>query len=272
MSRVRILVVDDNAMNLALVGYLLTAAGCEVVSAAHGEQALSVLADDAAFDGILCDVQMPVMDGYEFARRVKAAPDWQHIPLVAITAQAMVGDRERILAAGFDDYLSKPLDPASFIATLASRVSGLAVPPTPPQRASDGEPRPRRGTEATILVLDDIPANLQLKRSLLEPLGFRVVTADRPDEALMLAREERPQLIISDVGMRESSGFEFIAQVKREPGLADVPFIFLSATHWDEEARLRGLALGAARYLRRPIDTDTLLREIRSCLGVAPVP
>jgi CheY-like chemotaxis protein len=100
MKQPRILVVDDNAMNLTLVSYLLVSAGCEVVSAEHGERALALLAQQREFDAILCDIQMPVMDGHEFARHVKAMPAWRHVPLVAISALAMVGDRDRICRPG----------------------------------------------------------------------------------------------------------------------------------------------------------------------------
>jgi two-component system cell cycle response regulator len=208
------------------------------------------------------------MDGYEFARRVRSSNSWRDIPLIAISALAMVGDRDRILEAGFSAYLSKPIDPQSFIGTLKGMVPGLGgervmnvrEPHAPP-------PIIRSGTGATILVLDDTATNLQLKRGLLEPLGYRVVTADNPIAAWKLAKSSRPQLIISDVGMQIGSGFDFIASVKADLELRDVPFIFLSATHWDDAARTKGLALGAVRYLRRPIESEDLLHEIRRCLG-----
>lgn len=267
MKPARILLVDDNAMNLALVSYLLTNAGCEVVSAEHGERALAVLAEQRPIDAILCDIQMPVMDGHEFARRVRSVPAWRDIPMVAISALAMVGDRDRILASGFDGYLSKPIEPSTFLATLKTLIPGLGADghdlPAPVPAPSPLPPPP---VGATVLVLDDTPANLQLKRDLLEPLGYCVVTADNPDDAMRLARASRPQLIISDVGMQVGSGFDFIAMVKADAALRDVPFLFLSATHWDETSRARGLALGATRYLRRPIEPETLLREIRQCL------
>lgn len=267
MRPARVLVVDDNAMNLTLVSYLLTSAGCEVVSADHGEHALAVLAERHGFDAILCDIQMPVMDGYEFAQRVKGTPAWRDIPMVAISALAMVGDRDRILAAGFDGYLSKPIEPSKFIATLKTLIPSLAADHDLPATVPAPAPLPPLAIGATVLVLDDTPANLQLKRDLLVPLGYRVVTADNPEDAIRLAKAERPQLIISDVGMQVGSGFDFIEMVKAEPELRAVPFLFLSATHWDEPARTRGLALGATRYLRRPIESETLLREIRRCLA-----
>ncbi|WP_374565323.1 response regulator [Ideonella sp.] len=266
MSKPCLLVIDDNAINLALIGYLLTSAGWETCPAENGAQALKLLAQRHDFAAILCDIQMPVMDGYEFARQVKAQPAWAAVPLVAVTALAMVGDRDRILAAGFDGYVSKPIEPVEFIAALKNIVPSLETPPPQAAPAPAPAPLPPPPAGQTILVLDDTPSNLQLKRDLLQPLGYRVLTAQTPAVAMALAQAERPHLIISDVGMPTGSGFDFIAEVKADPALRDIPFLFLSATHWDERARARGLALGARRYLRRPIDSQTLLYEIRRCL------
>ena len=71
-------------------------------------------------DVIICDVLMPGMDGYEFARRRAADPVLRRVPLVAVTALAMVDDRERILEGGFDDYISKPIDPETFVDEIAA--------------------------------------------------------------------------------------------------------------------------------------------------------
>lgn len=268
MSRPRLLVVDDNAINLALVSYLLESSGCEVASAENGERALALLEQRSDFDAVLCDIQMPVMDGYELARRIRVRPELAAIPLVALTALAMVGDRERILAAGFNAYVSKPIEPASFLATLATLVPALGSGPATPATAPAPAPLPMPARQS-ILVLDDTAYNVELKRNLLEPLGYRVLAAETPAAALALARAEKPDLIISDVGMPQGSGFDFIATVKADPTLRDIPFLFLSATHWDEQARQRGMALGAMRYLRRPLDSETLLAEIRSALAAA---
>jgi two-component system, cell cycle response regulator len=267
MKRPALLVIDDNAINLALISYLLGSAGCEVCVAYEGEEAMRMLARRRNFSAILCDIQMPVMDGYELARRVKADATLARIPLMAISALAMVGDRERILAAGFDGYLSKPIEPLTFISTLTSMVPGLWSdrPVQSPAPAPSPLPPPPAGQ--TILALDDTDYNLVLKRDLLQPLGYRVLTAQTAAEALETARREQPDLIISDVGMREGSGFDFITDVKADPQLRDIPFLFISATHWDEASRARGTALGAQNYLRRPMEADALLAEIRRCLA-----
>lgn len=131
----RVLVVDDNAINLALMTYLLDAYGFETAAAGNGEEALACLADWPDAAAVLCDIQMPVMDGYEFASRFRAHPSWAGIPLVAVTALAMVGDRERILAAGFDAYLAKPIEPQTFLVSLFDAVPSLRA-----ASARDGTP------------------------------------------------------------------------------------------------------------------------------------
>lgn len=270
MKPPRVLLVDDNAINLQLVSYLLQAAGCEVLALDNGQQALDALSA-GHFDAVLCDVQMPVMDGCELARRVKADGRWRDLPLVALTALAMVGDREQVLQAGFDAYLSKPIDPTTFIDEFRRLVPGLWSAPAP--FAGEHAPAAPHGLSddwppgMTILVVDDTVSNLALKQGMLQPLGVRVLTATTPDEALALARQEPPDLIISDIGLGQGTGFDVIREVKAEPALREVPFVFLTATHWDEDSRRRALELGADLYLTRPIETPVLLEKIRALLG-----
>jgi two-component system cell cycle response regulator len=261
----RVLIVEDNAMNRELMDYLLRAFGFETLKAVNGRIGLDVARRERP-DLILCDIQMPDVDGLEFARQAKADPALRDMPLVAVTALAMVGDRERVLAHGFDGYISKPLDPQRLIEV----VNGLlpeALHRSSAQRTVPAEPAaPSTLVAPVILVVDDSPNNLQLKRDLLQPHGFEVLTALTAGLALALARERRPALIISDVGMREGNGFDFIRAVKADVDLCRIPFFFLSSTHWDEASRRLGLELGATRYLLRPLEPELLLKEIRDCL------
>lgn len=115
----RILVVEDNAANLELVTYLLRAFGYEVESETNGASGLQN-ALCGKYDLVLSDILMPDMDGLEFARRFKDDPRSVRTPLIAVTALAMTGDRERILRAGFDGYISKPIDPQKFAGQISS--------------------------------------------------------------------------------------------------------------------------------------------------------
>src|SRR5438132_4844774 len=94
--------------------YLLKSFAHLPVVARDGEEALEIVRREP-FDLILCDLQLPKLDGYAFARQVRSDPALSKIPLVAVTAFAMVGDRDKVLAAGFDDYLSKPIVPRTFV-------------------------------------------------------------------------------------------------------------------------------------------------------------
>ncbi len=125
----RVLLVEDNAVNQMLATRLLEGAGHRVTLACNGREALDRLGSDA-FDVVLMDVQMPVMDGLDATRRIRAAEGTTgpHVSIVALTAQAMAGDRERCLAAGADDYLAKPFSAAD----LESAVQGTMRPASRP--------------------------------------------------------------------------------------------------------------------------------------------
>lgn len=109
----RILVIEDNPVNLELMTDLLEAFGFIVLAARDGALGIALVRQEK-LDLIICDVQMPGMDGYEVAAYLKRDPMLRRIPLVAVTALAMVGDREKVLAAGFDGYIDKPISPELF--------------------------------------------------------------------------------------------------------------------------------------------------------------
>jgi PAS domain S-box-containing protein len=127
----RLLLVEDNLMNQDLAVELLTQAGIEVVVADNGQRALERLAQDGAFDGVLMDCQMPEMDGYTATRLLRQNPDWAQLPVIAMTANAMSGDREKVLAAGMNDHISKPIHVNDMFQTIARWVTPrqTATPP-----------------------------------------------------------------------------------------------------------------------------------------------
>src|SRR5260370_36882118 len=108
-----VLVIEDNPANLELMLYLLRAYGFEAVGSQTGTDGMEK-AQTCHFDLILCDIQLPDIDGVGIARALNDGRP----PLVAVTALAMIGDRDRLLAAGFDGYISKPIDPLTFVETV----------------------------------------------------------------------------------------------------------------------------------------------------------
>jgi len=123
LNGARVLMVEDNDMNQELAMELLTNAGIEVVVANHGQEALDILGADPRFDGILMDCQMPVMDGYEATREIRRNAAFKHLPIIAMTANAMAGDREKVLQAGMDDHIAKPLNLKEMYSTMARWIS-----------------------------------------------------------------------------------------------------------------------------------------------------
>jgi two-component system cell cycle response regulator DivK len=117
MTSPRILVVEDNERNMKLFCELLQASGYHTLEARTGESAVE-LALEHGPDLVLMDIQLPDIDGVEALGRLRADERSATLPVLALTAQAMEGDRERFLAAGFDGYLSKPVDIAKFVTTV----------------------------------------------------------------------------------------------------------------------------------------------------------
>ena len=119
----KILLVEDNDMNRDMLSRRLSRRGYYVVVAADGEQGIR-LARAEAPDLILMDMSLPVLDGWEATRRLKAAPETQCIPIIALTAHAMSGDREKAIAAGCNDYDTKPIEFPRLLAKIEAFLDG----------------------------------------------------------------------------------------------------------------------------------------------------
>ena len=135
----RVLLVDDNETNRELGYEILSEAGVQVDQACNGEEAIALVMQ-TPYDAVLMDWQMPVMDGFEATRRIRAEPRFATLPILAMTANAMSGDRARCLAAGMNDHIPKPIDINQLLSTLAHWIQRPA-PATPPQSEAP-EPAP----------------------------------------------------------------------------------------------------------------------------------
>lgn len=118
-----ILLVEDNEMNRDMLARRLGRKGFDVIIAVDGESGVRMAADDGP-DLILMDLSLPGIDGLEATRRVKAAPESAGIPVIALTAHAMTGDRDRALEAGCDDYDTKPVDLDRLLEKIGKQIGG----------------------------------------------------------------------------------------------------------------------------------------------------
>jgi len=120
---VKILYVEDNDDNIYMLQRRLVRAGHTVIIAKDGEQGVAMTSAERP-DLILMDLGLPVLDGWEATRRIKAAAETKHIPVIALTANAMTGDREKAMAAGCDDFDTKPVDMSRLLAKIQALVPG----------------------------------------------------------------------------------------------------------------------------------------------------
>ena len=264
----RILVVEDTAHSLQLMTYLLTAHKHTVVEAVSGEQAIDV-ASATTPDLVVMDLQLPGIDGFETLAALRSIPDRDAVPVIAVTSFAMVGDRDRALEAGFDHYMTKPIDPESFVDEINSRLpeqlrgSDCPRPWAEPSSVTEPASGPARSPGADIVALDDSNLNQTLLRSILEPHGYRVRTASTVEEAIIAVDTACPDLVLSDVHVGNQSGAELLLHLRAVPVLTIVPFAFLSATtDWQDPI----LGDDKAPLIRRPIEPSTLLDKVKGML------
>jgi CheY-like chemotaxis protein len=134
---IKVLIAEDNAVNRELLRELLEARGYEVLEACDGQEALHMI-EQTQPEVLLLDIGMPVLDGFAVVRRIRENPRLALLPVVAVTAYAMRGDREKILNSGFDGYLSKPLNPSALTEEL-DRLLTKGSQPSKPEQPTVGQ-------------------------------------------------------------------------------------------------------------------------------------
>jgi CheY-like chemotaxis protein len=118
----RLLIIEDNEQNLCLATFLLEKSGYEVIAAHDGREGIEKATNEQP-DLIVLDIQLPLMDGYAVANRLKTLPECKAIPIVAVTSFAMLGDKEKVLAAGCEGYIEKPINPETFVQQIERHLS-----------------------------------------------------------------------------------------------------------------------------------------------------
>jgi signal transduction histidine kinase/CheY-like chemotaxis protein len=221
-----VLIIEDEPSAARLLRTYAESMEVEVAVANDGERGLDA-ARDRSPDAIVLDVLLPGMDGWEVLRELKSDPSTRNIPVIIVT---IVDEREVGLALGAVDYFVKPVDRVALI----DRLSRLTLTTKVKQR------------EVRVLAVDDDPAAVAMVEAALGPEGFTVVPAYDGRQALVLARERPPDLVICDLLMPDLDGFGVVSALKAEPRTEEVPIIVLTAHELsaDEKSRLNGKILG----------------------------
>ncbi len=259
-----ILVVEDSPDIRALIRMLLEPAGHRVSVAADGREGVEAARRERP-DLVLMDLSLPVLSGWEATRQIKRDPMTSSIIVLAVTAHAMQGDRERAIAAGCDGFLSKPIDEETFEKEVSAWLAGRRRERALETAAPTAVPEEAEGTRGRILVVDDQPEIADLIRADLESDGHRVATAGGLGQAAALfTPESQFDLAVVDVLLGSDSGYELVGELIARSS-EYLPVLLLTAGTIDRE---RGYEAGADDFIGKPIESAELKARCRSLIRI----
>jgi len=245
-----VLVIEDNPGTRKLLRITLESYGCEVVEARDGETALQCL--NGHVDLIVQDLLLPDMDGIDLRARIREHANATDVPVIAVSGYTQRLYGEAASAAGFADRFQKPVEPSALLGAVQAWLPAV------------GQDLPR-GT-ARVLVADDTDIQRKLTVLRLRECGYDVLQADNGLSALELAREERPDVIVTDVLMPGLDGFELCRLVAEDPDLGGTPVVLASSVFVEEADRELAVKAGAAGYVTRAPDMAAILDSVRRVL------
>ncbi len=276
LAGVRILVVDNDHVNRLAMKVLLEESHAEVTFVESGGEVLAALEAEPGIDIVLMDIMMPVMDGYETIRAIRASEQHKSLAVVAVTGKVMAGERKRCMDAGANDYVPKPLDSADLLAALrpwlpqhtdrpatgateidsAHRFGGVSALPLP--IVLDG--RVLEGLK--ILVVDDDYRNIFAMTALLERGKAVVSVAESGAEAIAIL-ESTPDIdiVLMDIMMPTMDGYDTMRAIRTSGQFMSLPIVAVTGKSAAGE-RERCLDAGANDYIPKPVDAAQLLAAL----------
>lgn len=261
---VRILVVDDHPNTATTLARALAQIGpsVDVVSAVSGLDALEKVKDKGV-DILFTDMIMPEMTGLELIEKMQNHPGGKPSYSYLITAYDVPGLKVSAQRLKVNDVIIKPVRP--------ERICEIATTAITEMKQSTGGADGKKTTvkrKFKILVADDVMDNVTLLTRYLEYEGYDQVIARDGQEALNKVRDELPDIVLLDVNMPKKDGFTVLEEIRKDPAVAHIPVIILTAARLDPSDVRSGLNLGADDYVTKPFDRHELMARIRTKLRV----
>ena len=241
----------------------------EVIAAESGSEALAILEREPDIDIVLMDIMMPIMDGYETMRAIRALEAFKTLPIIAVTGKVMAGERERCIDAGANDYVPKPIDSPILLAAIKPWLVLSEAPVSAPVVAGSGgdptAPPDDKVLGPQILVVDDDFGNTFALAALLER-GHRVIVAGNGDEALEVLEQSRDvDVVLMDIMMPLMDGYDTMRAIRAFEHCRTLPIIAVTGKVMPGE-RERCIEAGANDYVPKPVDSAELFAALRPWL------
>lgn len=266
----RILIAEDFPDVRNILGLLLTSSGHEIIEASDGREAIEKAISDQP-DLILMDMSMPVLSGWDATRKVKADPKTAHIPVIALTAHALKGDKERAWQAGCDGFITKPIDNELLEHTIEQVLSHAQDTEEQTEMAPVDiavQETPRRSTDKLlnihnqhILIIDADHDTAEFISGELRSRGYRTSVAEQREQAVSLMETDPVDLVICEIELPDASGYQITEEIKENSQIPFTPVILVTEGEIDWE---RAMKAGADDFLAKPINSSKLLVRVRS--------
>jgi sigma-B regulation protein RsbU (phosphoserine phosphatase) len=272
----KILLVDDSEPNRDMLARRLARKGHVVIQAGDGQQAVEMTRSESP-DLILMDLNLPVLDGWTATRQIKTFPGTSRVPVIALTAHAMSGDRQKALQAGCDDYDTKPVDFPRLLGKIDALFKSPAQTPPAPQEQvervmaaeadrDDSDPATtttshENGVSGRVLVVDDTEANRAVAERWLRRKGFAVDTAADGYRALEMVQKAHYDVVLLDVMMPGMNGISVLRTLRESRSPTELPVIMATAKDASDDV-VEALTLGANDYVTKPLDFPVLMARV----------
>ena len=271
----RILIVDDNPLNVKLFSSKLANEGYEIVPAHDGREALARVLEEPA-DIVLLDLMMPVMDGFEVLEKLKSNPKTKNIPVIVITALTEAEERLDKLEAKADELLAKPVSTVELLMRVRSMLHLREIKDQLDEKKNQlssvpaleykEQESPDLEKEPFVLLVEDEDKDAKLVATYLADAPYKLKRARNGKEAVSIIEKKKVDIILLDILLPDTDGFEICRRLKSSEETENIQIIAVTNVT-DLEEREKSMELGMDEYLIKPVNRQELRIRIKACLN-----